>query len=158
MIHRTRALQCAVVAALAIALAGCAEITQPTESVTYVPGPPPTPFVPTFPPLSQPGRIYTAADSLYGYVANSDGRSGLASRFVLYDSGSFALQFSSWSRPPLEYRGSYATVGSALTFTFDEKRWVATGTLRSDSLVVGYNADASLSDFADGMYVRSPGP
>jgi hypothetical protein len=75
---------------------------------------------------------------------------------VLYDAHEFALQLSSFTQGFLEYRGQYSRVDSSLTFSFDgDSRW-ATGIMRGDSLTVQYSLIAQLTDFVDGVYVRSP--
>jgi hypothetical protein len=76
----------------------------------------------------------------------------------LYDSTTYGLQFSSYNYGFFEYAGHYTGAASGeLSLTFDaEHRWQATGTLRGDSLSVKYNDWAMLSDFIDGVYVRSP--
>ena len=51
------------------------------------------PFVPSFPAASRSARIYMAVDSPL--------------RYVLYDDGTFALQYSLPSKPFFEYRGAY---------------------------------------------------
>src|SRR5882672_11090478 len=138
---------------------GCDDGTRPSEPTAPPPAPAPvappiappitSPLAPPpeFPPLSRPGEIYRAPDSLYDFAANYHG-SRLASRYVLYDGGTFSLQFSSLNYPFFDYTGRYSTFASGFNFTFDaDDRWYATGTLRGDSLIVTYSIVASLSDF-----------
>ncbi len=101
--------------------------------------------------------IYRASESLYGSSAYHG--SSLASRFILYGDGTFALQFSSQNYPSFQYLGRYVAEDSmhSLTFNADNCKWTATATLRSDSLTVRYNTAASMDDFVDGVYVRSSG-
>ena len=146
--------------ALIFLTTGCVDGTQssrPSAAAPVTPAIPPqlTP-PPAFPPLSRSGTIYRAPDSLYDLFANYH-QSQLASRYVLYDGGTFGLQFVSARFSFFEYAGHYSSMDSVLTFTFDgDSRWQATATMRGDSLVVTYNLMASLSDFLDGVYVRSP--
>jgi hypothetical protein len=130
------------------------------EPMAPPPAPPAFPAPPDFPPLSRAGIIYRAPDSVYPFelFGNVHG-SSIASRYVLYDDDKFGLQFASANYPFVELTGHYSGVDSVLTFTLDGDNnfdWGATGTLRGDSLIVKYNLDASMSDFMDGVYVRSP--
>jgi hypothetical protein len=109
---------------------------------------------PAFPIVEKPGRIFEGVDSPY-YAYHG---SKLASRYVLYDDKTFALQYSSWRWGVFEYRGWYSEVDSLVTFTWEgwstAGPWGATGTLIGDSLAVKYNIIMALSDFEDGLYVR----
>jgi hypothetical protein len=73
--------------------------------------------------------------------------------FVLYDTGSFALQFPSISR---EYHGGYTEANGVITFYWEDWStagpWGATGTLKDGSLLVEYNIILSLIDFEDAAY------
>ena len=44
-----------------------------------------------------------------------------------------------------------------LSLVFEEEDWRATATIRGDTLIVKYNANASLSDFEDGTFLRKEG-
>lgn len=83
------------------------------------------------------------------------------SRFVLYDDGTFDLQYLRPDFGFFAYAGKYARADSSITFLFNDAAtagpWVAAGILRGDSLVVKFNLVMILSDFEDGMY-RSSGP
>jgi len=86
----------------------------------------------------------------------------LASRFVLYDDGTFALQYSSARFPFFEYPGTYKNVDGAITFYFHwaggsmtESAW---GTLTGDTLTVEYEETMHHADFEDGVYIRTPVP
>jgi hypothetical protein len=112
---------------------------------------------PPFPALSRGGETFRASDSLYDWAIERHG-SQLGSRYVLYDSTTFGLHFSSLWYGFFEYDGQYSGSDSVLTFTFsDDPRWQATGTLRGDSLTIHYNVWAMWADFTDGVYVGSPG-
>jgi hypothetical protein len=104
-----------------------------------------------FPAITRPAALYRAPESLYGYP----------SRYVLYDDGSFALQFmSSFYEVPgvSEYTGRYTRSDVLLTLGFDRSNrfgaWEATGILRADELTVTYNTAMSLDDFVGGTYAR----
>jgi hypothetical protein len=146
---------------------GCTDATQSAGPTAPPPASPPasspasSPAVappPPFPALSRPGEIFRAPDALYDSYSGYHG-SQLGSRYVLYDSATFGLQFSSLRFGFFEYAGHYSTSADAvLTFTFDgNPSWQATGILRGDSLIISYNVSAMMSDFMDGVYVRSPG-
>jgi hypothetical protein len=116
----------------------------PTFPSQVTPAPlPPT----TFPDVVQPARIFIAASSAH-------------SRYVLYDDGKFALQYlqslGSW-----QYPGTYQEADGKLTFTFDGRGWSipgqpdARGVLEGDVLTVSYNSIMQMSDFEDGVYVRT---
>jgi hypothetical protein len=76
------------------------------------------------------------------------------SRYVLYDDGKFALQFSGL----FEYRGTYKESDGTITFEWEGWSvmgpWGATGTLNGDTLDVKYNLVMQLTDFIDGVYIR----
>ena len=75
------------------------------------------------------------------------------SRFVLYDSGAFVLQYMSLG---LEYRGAYTESNGVITFQWEgwssAGAWGATGTLKDSLLAVEYNPIMQLSDFEDAVY------
>jgi hypothetical protein len=56
-----------------------------------------------------------------------------------------------------EYPGTYSRNGSLIDLAFKEESWRATATIRGDSLIVTYNANASLSDFEDGTFRLAQG-
>ena len=58
----------------------------------------------------------------------------VTSRYVLYDDGTFALQYTSANYPFFEYRGTYEEANDLITFVDGE---TGTGTLGGDSLAVG---------------------
>lgn len=81
----------------------------------------------------------------------------LSERYILLSNNRFRLQYVSGRYGTFEYLGAYDSSGSTISFAFDEPGWHATGTLTGDSLFVEYNDWASLSDFENGVFVRSPG-
>ena len=138
----------ALVAAFALLAACDAPISTPT-----------TPSAQTVTPATLPGpssqqvqgaRVYVYASSPYQAAAYTR-----ASRFVLYENGTFALQYWSGSQTP-EYRGTYTESNGRVSFSWEgwsvAGPWGATGVLTSDSLDVTYNIIMSLSDFEDASY------
>ncbi len=95
-------------------------------------------FVPSFPAVSRPARIYV--DPL--------------SRYVLYDDDTFALQYSIPSNPFFEYRGAYIETHGVLAFDFGSGFGGASGSIAEDSLTVNYGEIMEHSDFYDGVYRR----
>lgn len=131
-----------------------ADSTDPRPS-TGTPPSPSNPAAVTFPEVSRPARVYVAVSSPYYPMHGSP----LASRYVLYDDGTFALQYSSAKFPFFEYRGAYKEANTLITFEWEgwslAGPWGATGALADDSLTVGYNLIMQLSDFEDGVYIRT---
>lgn len=76
----------------------------------------------------------------------------LGSRFVLHDDGTFALQYSGVD---IEDRGTYKEANDVITFDWGCCGWVATGSLRNDSLSIRYSDNMLHSDFHDGVYIRA---
>lgn len=133
----------ALTAALILSV-GCQDGRMPTSPSRVTPAPlPPT----TFPDVEQPARVFVAANSA-------------RSRYVLYDDGKFVLQYLQ----PLglrDFPGTYKQPDGTLTFTFTGDGWSvpgqpdARGVLEGDSLTVSYNIIMQLSDFENGVYVRT---
>ena len=136
---------------------GCREVTDPRER-PYPVAPPPPPLLPApaFPELTRPGEIYNAPDDLYDFWSQYYGGK-VASRYVLYDDGSFGLQFSTRRIGVFEYTGRYARKDSSIAFTFLTRQGPpsATGTLRGDSLSIAYTP-SDWDNIVDGVYVRQP--
>jgi hypothetical protein len=84
--------------------------------------------------------------------------SALASRYVLYDDGTFALQYSSANFPFFEYLGLYEVDNGKITFSWEgwsvAGPWGAWGTLTDETLDVEYNLIMQMSDFENGRYTR----
>jgi hypothetical protein len=114
-----------------------------------VPAPVPAPPRPTdFPQLSRPGVIYqrTTPSEVPGQQ-----------RYVIYDDGTFGLQYLRPDWGFFEYAGRYLRAGSQLTLNFNDANtagpWEAHGVLAADSsLTVTYNVIMMLADFEDGTY------
>ena len=156
-----------LVALLGLA-AACADITPPASRPAL---PPPSSTPPSgtpiatgggFPALSRAGEIYWEAGAPYGDPASLQNHNGmLMSRFVLYNDGTFALQFMSGRVGFFDYKGSYVRADASVGFTWEgwstAGPWGATGTVRGDTLHVAYNNIMMLSDFVDADYVRAAG-
>ena len=127
----------AVALAAGISLAtGCGDSTTPVEP------PSPAPIAkPIFPAPSRPAQIYVEAVQT----------SSQPSRYVLYEDGSFALQY-----PFGEYPGTWSQKDDVITFTFREPLWEAIGFLAGNHMIIQYNYYMAFSDFRGQTYVRSP--
>lgn len=122
----------------------------------------PTPIAPVptqhpgsdFPAVIRPARVYLFANALSYQVSDLT----RTSRYVLYDDGSFALQYLR-SLGSLEYPGTYIETNSVITLNWEGWSvmgpWGATGSLSGDALSVRYNLVMQLTDFEDGVYVQS---
>lgn len=73
---------------------------------------------------------------------------------MLYDDGTFALQYSLPSNAFFEYRGAYNEMYGVLAFDFGSGFGGASGSIAEDSLTVNYGAIMEHSDFYDGVYRR----
>jgi hypothetical protein len=129
----------------------------PQISVPDSASPPTIGEPPAFPPVSRPARIYVAVDWPYYPMHGSP----LASRYVLYEDGTFALQYASAKYRFFEYRGAYKEADGLITFDFEWRGRIvegsrdATGTLSGDSLTVRYVETMQHADFLDGVYIRA---
>jgi hypothetical protein len=78
---------------------------------------------------------------------------------VLYDGGSFALQYSSSSHPFFQYLGTYTEAAGSILFSWEgwstAGPWGATGAVTEETLAVKFNLVMQLSDFEDAVYVRT---
>jgi hypothetical protein len=114
----------------------------------------PAPVSSAFPAVVKPARIFAFDRGLVYYVQVYT----MGSRFVLYDDGSFALQYSDFPAG-YEYRGRYKEVEGNITFEWEGWSrggpWGATGSLAANSLTVRYNFIMQMSDFEDAVYRRT---
>jgi hypothetical protein len=147
----------ALMAVVVIATA-CTDATLPTAPTSRIAGNPTSALPDTprgFPVVSRPARIYVAVNSP-SYPMHGG---PLASRYVLYDDGAFALQYSSANYPFFQYLGTYRDANDLITFEWEgwsvAGPWGATGSLSEESLVVRYNVIMQLTDFEDGVYLRA---
>ncbi len=110
-------------------------------------------IAPDWPPVPGSALIYERATSYHRSTLEFHG--SLYERYVLYEDGTFGLQYDSGRFGFFEYPGTYSRVGTAFAFEFDgDSRWQATGTLSGDCLNVAYNLTMALSDFEDGEFCR----
>ena len=112
--------------------------------------PAPIPSACTFGALTQPGRVFAFASAGAPVIAATR-----CSRFVLYDSGTFELQFGTGAA----YPGSYRQSGAALDLEWVGQSvagaWHADATLVANIFSVHYNAIMQLTDFEDAVYTRA---
>ena len=144
----------AVAISVALLAGACADPASMPTAPTTTARPPAADVPRRFPAISRPGRIYVGVDSpSYPHQG-----SPLESRYVLYDDGTFALQYSSANFPFVELRGTYQEADALITFEWESSNiagpWGATGTLDGDSLSVRYNLVMQWTDFEDGVYIR----
>ena len=141
---------CVVVLVLSAACGGAnqpaAPSPQPSAAATPMAA---TTRQPSFPAVLKPARIFAfdhAGLPVQPYTINS--------RFVLYDDGTFELQYAAQG----SYAGTYTETSGVVVFAWQgwsvAGPWGATGTLAGDSLAVNYNTIMQLSDFEDAVYVR----
>jgi hypothetical protein len=151
------ALRCGAVLALLMLGIGCSDSVSPTAPTAPTP-PTASPPLPApgsdFPAVLRPARIYLFASEL-SYPVSDYTRT---SRFVLYDDGSFALQYLQ-SLGSFEYRGKYTEANGLITFEWEgwsaAGPWGATGSRSDDSLSVRYNVIMELTDFENAVYRRT---
>ena len=114
--------------------------TQPPAAAVFAPIP-----TPSFPPVTRPARIfvYDPVQGPWDY--------DVASRFVLYDDRTFALQVAN---SQVVLGGTYTEEEG--TFTFEGERsstldaWAATGALEGRSMTVRYN---EVWNFEEKIYI-----
>lgn len=150
--------------ALIGALSACAESTPvgPGGQLVEQPTTPPQSPTTTPPPFiepSSPAHIYQETGPLYEFAYSYHGGM-LISRYVLYDDGSFALQFSSARYGLSAYEGTYFQSGSEIRFLFKDANlagpWEAVGTTDGNKLRVDYNGIMIAADFESGVYLKKP--
>jgi len=109
---------------------------------------------PGFPSATGPARIFNFFSQSWFVVSGYTARS----RYVLYDNGAFALQYS--DNGGFEYRGGYTASNGIITFKWEgwstAGPWGATGTLKGDTLKVAYNDIMMMTDFEDAVYLKNP--
>lgn len=153
--------RCGVLVALTVLAAACGDTRSPIAPAPPPPAaqltptdPGPNTFEPSFPSVPESARVYVAASWPYNPIHGSQ----LASRYVLYDDGSFALQYSSANYPFFEYLGRYFGADGDFSFQFDAWNlagpWEAAATVTEETLTVRYNIIMQLADFEDGVYLR----
>jgi len=109
------------------------------------------PTLTSFPTLSHPGIIYgrTSPSEFPG-----------TSRYVLYEDGSFSLQYVRPDWGFFEYPGKYTRADSAIAFKFGPNGgppWLADGVVEGASLVVHVDFTMVADGFEDGVYLQPTG-
>lgn len=142
------ATRCGLVVAV-VTLAACSNSpTAPTPPAVVAAAPP---LVIDFPVVARPARIYVNS-ALYRYLLST-------TRFVLYDDGTFTLQFLNNGSGIGEYRGTYKEANGTVDFDWEGWSvmgpWDATASLTPDALTVSYNDIMKWNDFEDGVYDRA---
>ena len=152
----TTILRSAVLGLLLVLPIACADAVSPAGPTPRPPQIPPAPVQPAdFPALLKPGRIFGSPTPLSFPLQPYT----VGSRFVLYDDGTFALQYYAGS---LEYRGEYAEHNHSITFEWEgwstAGPWGAVGSLGDRTLTVRFNLVMQMSDFEDAIYTRQEIP
>ena len=105
-------------------------------------------------PISPTARatvVYEASDS-----------ASHRSRYVLYDDGTFSLEYWRRGNDPFDYRGRYVATDSVIQFNFDffsgHGPWQSIGQLHDDRMAVTYNQVMKMVDFINATFVRTLGP
>ena len=121
----------------------------------------PTSNLTGYPALTRPGAVYTQQSEETAAEVAYHGT--LTSRYVIYDDGSFDLQYVSGNFGFFSYAGTHTESGMVVTLNFRDGNaatgpWVATGTLSGNQMNVKYNLSAGLADFEDAVYLRVDAP
>jgi hypothetical protein len=84
------------------------------------------------------------------------------SRYVLYNDGTFSLEYWRRGNYPFDYRGRYVATDSVIQFNFDffnlPGPWQSIGQLHDDKMAVTYNQVMKRVDFINATFVRTLGP
>lgn len=105
--------------------------------------------------------FYFLSPSIYPISCNGN-YCTVRSRYILHNDSTFLLQYNydkgNDFRKGIQYKGWYSQLNNSISITWDgwssAGAWGATGTLRGDTLTVGYNTIMSLIDFEDAVYLR----
>jgi hypothetical protein len=114
-------------------------------------------------PVSSKDRVFYFLNSSTYPINCNNTYCTVRSRFILHNDGAFLLQYNydggNEYRRGIQYKGRYTQTNNSVSFTWEgwsvAGPWGATGTLREDTLTVGYNTIMSLSDFEDAVYLRT---
>jgi hypothetical protein len=147
----------AALAGILVLFVACSDgdqFTGPTVSgplATPAPSPTPSPPTPPQPPLSGSTTTYTFSGPLSFPISSWTERSS----FVLYESGSFSMQYDMPRSNP--YLGTYQRDGNRITFMFSDwpsDRGTAMGALTQGGnlLEVRFSLWMGLADFEDAVY------
>jgi hypothetical protein len=113
-------------------------------------------------PLSVTDQVFYFSNSSANPITCNNTYCTVRSRYILHKDGSFLLQYDydegNEYRRGIQYKGRLTQTNNSVSFTWEgwsvAGPWGATGTLRGDTLTVGYNMIMVLSDFVDGVYLR----
>ena len=137
MQSRTRV---AAVAALTVLFAACSErqVFDPLPQAGPTESGPAAPFVPVFPEPAKAAQVYAEPPGLYANLGSQS-----VSRFVLYDDGTFELQFARGSAP-LTFKGRYGRDGASVKFDWDD--WPTTDSWFSETPPALHTTKVPLSE------------
>jgi len=106
-----------------------------------------------FPAVTRPGSVYNEKSRLYAAPTDPSA----VSRYVLYDDGTFELQFQN-RFGSFAFGGHYQTSNGTVTLAFEGANivglWEATASLQNDEMSVMYNEVMVGADFVNGVYAR----
>jgi len=119
-------------------------------SPTPTAAPPPVVVTP-FPPLSGATTTYRFSEPLENFGSYRVRGFTEGSSFVLYESGSFYLQYEAVAG---RYRGRYEQDDGQITFYFSERSHApdAIGTLKGQRLAIHFSEIMQHSDFENALY------
>jgi len=121
-----------------------------------------------FPPLTGPGRVFGFKELLRGWEGYDGWEGTLATRYVLYDDGRFALAYAQLG---IEFGGTYTERDALVALRWDANSsvppnhpypdrwpgpWEATATLTGGTLRVTYPIRMWLDGFLDAAYELEP--
>jgi hypothetical protein len=142
----TAVVRCGTLLGFVVLFVACTNTDRPTGASSVFPPPP------VLPPVPATARLYLF-DGPLSYPISEHTK---ASRYVLYNGGTFSLQNPSLGERQREYVGTYRQEDGRINFRFGaDGRWDATGTLNGDLLEVRYNLIMGLTDFEDAVYRRA---
>jgi hypothetical protein len=140
---------------LVLALAACADPTEPVPPVIQEP-----PVAPAFPPVTRRAVIYHGDPAIYAAHAQREG-GAVHSRLVIYDEGLFAFQISGPVSRVMQFAGSWTLADSVYTYTLALNGWyggsrLGRAVVRGDTLHVEVtNIDLVFNDeLRSGRFIR----
>ena len=113
-------------------------------------------------PVSGTDQVFYFLSSSGYPISCNNAYCTVRSRYILHSDNSFLLQYSydggnEYLRG-IQYKGQYTQTNNSVSFSWEgwsvAGPWGATGTLRGDTLTVGYNMIMTMSDFEDAVYLR----
>jgi len=145
---------CALIALVAVSTACGVGPTSPSRMNAAIPTSSTQPAQPASSvAVSGPSRIFSFDHELTYGVSDYTKKS----RFVLYDNGTFVLEYPSCLCSG-SYSGNWTETNGVITFVWAgwsaAGPWGATGTVEANTLTVHYNLIMQLTDFEDAAYSR----